>query len=177
MQQHIITTYLFDELPKDSQQKAIEKYQNINIDYDWWDYVYADAEECALAKIQEFYLYRSCKLKLLSDARESCRRILKNHGKTCDTWKLAAKTLRTYVHAQVSWWNKLDPEDQDYWRMSDFDGTDEYAEIEREYVHALAEEYFTIIYDAYEYLTSDEEIAETLRANEYQFTLEGEIYP
>ena len=176
MQQHIITTYLFDELPEDSQQKAIEKYQDINVDYDWWDYVCADAEDNSLAKIKAFDDY-SCTLELLPDVRTSCRRILKTHGKTYDTWKLAAETLRTYVHAQVSWWNNLDPEDQDYYRMSDFDGTDEHVAIEAEYVYALSKEYHIILLRGYEDLTSDENIAETLRANEYQFTLEGEIYP
>ena len=176
MQQHIITTYLFDELPEDSQQKAIEKYQDINVDYDWWDSVYADAEDNALVRIKAFNDY-SCTLELLSDVRTSCRRILKTHGKTCDTWKLAAETLRTYVHAQVAWWNKLDPEDQDYWRMSDFDGTEEHIAIEAEYVYALSEEYRSLLQQEYEYLTSEQAIAETLRANEYQFTLEGEIYP
>ena len=39
------TVYSFDELGEDAQEKAIENLYDLNIDYDWWEFVFEDADE------------------------------------------------------------------------------------------------------------------------------------
>ena len=131
------TVYSFDELSKEAQEKAIERLYNINVDYDWWDGVYYDAGEIGL-EITEFDLYRRDIDGKLTKA------ILENHGKTCETYKLAEK-----------WQNKHGEDNQD------------------EFTKLLLKVYLNILNKDYEYLTSEEAIKETIEANEYEFTKEG----
>jgi hypothetical protein len=52
--------YKFNELPKDAQQKAIEKFRETNLDYEWYDYVYDDFKTlCALMGITVDKIYFS----------------------------------------------------------------------------------------------------------------------
>lgn len=37
--------YTYDELPPEIQEKILEKNRDINVDHDWWDYIYDDAKE------------------------------------------------------------------------------------------------------------------------------------
>lgn len=57
---------------------------------------------------------------------------------------------------------------------------DEYDEeieyLEDEYRKEMSEEILTWLRDEYEYLQTNESVAETLIANEYDFTEDGEIY-
>ena len=39
--------YTFDELSDEAKQKAIEHWREGYLDYDWWDAVYEDADQCA----------------------------------------------------------------------------------------------------------------------------------
>ncbi len=57
MKEVTIKLYEFDELSERAQEEAIEKLSDINVDYDWWKYVYEDAERIGL-KINEFDLER-----------------------------------------------------------------------------------------------------------------------
>ena len=43
METRTYNVYKIDELPKESKQKAIEKYYDINVNWDWWDFTYEDA--------------------------------------------------------------------------------------------------------------------------------------
>ena len=57
-----IKVYEFNELSEEAKEKAIEKLWNINVDYEWWDCVYDDAENIGL-KIKEFDLDRGSYVK------------------------------------------------------------------------------------------------------------------
>lgn len=37
-----VKLYQFNELSEDAQQKAIDKFRDLNVDFDWWDSVYDD---------------------------------------------------------------------------------------------------------------------------------------
>lgn len=39
------TVYTFDELSDEAKQSAIDNNRDINIDYEWWDYIYNDTIE------------------------------------------------------------------------------------------------------------------------------------
>lgn len=38
------TAYKFAELSEMAKQKALESLYDLNVDYDWWDYIYDDAK-------------------------------------------------------------------------------------------------------------------------------------
>jgi len=48
-------------------------------------------------------------------------------------------------------------------------------DIDAEFLRSLCEDYRIMLQNEYEYLTSEEAIIETIIANEYEFTEEGEL--
>jgi hypothetical protein len=52
---------------------------------------------------------------------------------------------------------------------------DELMEIEEDFLNGLLEDYSIILQKEFEYLTSDECITETILANEYDFTENGDL--
>lgn len=47
MEKRCYTVYDFDELSEQAKQKAIEDYRIDGLEYDWWDYIYEDADRIA----------------------------------------------------------------------------------------------------------------------------------
>jgi hypothetical protein len=152
--------YKFEELTKEQQQKAIDNLYDINIDHDWWDFVYEDAKTIG-CEIRGFDIDRGsfCELKM-NYPESTARNILENHGKNCDTFKLAEEFLK-------------DCERNGHHLLGQFE---DWEDIEREFKRAIAEEYLSMLRREYEYLTSEEAIKETIECNEYEFTEEGKIY-
>lgn len=158
----IKTWYKFDELPKETQEKAIENLWDLNVAHRWWDFIHEDAENIGL-KIIEFDLNRGgyCKGKLLYSAKTVAKKILKDHGDTCDTYQLAVVFLAS--------------------RSSNVNDDDEVIdeekaeELEVEFERALCKEYLYILRKEYEYLTSREAIIESIYANEYEFDEKGNL--
>lgn len=140
------TVYEFDELTDDAKQKVIENLCDINVDYDWWDTTYQDAKEVGL-NIGGFDTYRgTIEGKLTDEMQYTCKSIMVDHGIGTDTYKLAEQ------------WQHKHGEDN-----------------EEEFTKLLLEEYLSILRKEYEYLTSEEAIIDTIEANEYEFTKDGEL--
>ena len=154
------TVYFFAELPEESRQKAVEKYWDINVDYDWWDAVYEDAKNIGL-KITSFDDYNT-EGSLTEDARTVITKILEDHGEMCETYQ-TAKRYHGNLKGLLDDCNNEDEEEQ---VIEDFN---------HEFLHDLLEDYRIMLRKEYEYLTSEETIKETLIANEYEFTEDGEI--
>ena len=150
------TLYLYDELSEKAKGKARDWYRNGALDYEWWEFTYADAARVGL-EITGFDLDRKKHVdgKLTMSLAESCKAILAEHGPTCDTHKLAQDTLATWEGSEK---------------------TDEVEEsLTEEYTYALREEYASILQREYEYLLSDEAAEETIKANDYEFEEDGAI--
>lgn len=149
--------YDFDELSDEAKQKAIRNLSDINVNYEWWEFIYDDAKNIGL-KITGFDIERGSYVDgdLYCAALDSIKKVLKNHGQDCDTTKTAQCFLDLYDK------NSLE-ECDDEW-MRDFEG---------DYLDAICDCYLTIIRDEYEYLTSDEAIIEAIQANEYTFLPDG----
>lgn len=175
------TLYKFDELDERAQEKALESFWDLNVDHDWWDYIYSDAANIGL-KITEFDTYRNTISGELTDyLLDSCKLIRKNHGRECETFKTAKDYLNQYIAAFVKWReveqsSEVDDEFQN-WKpidcLEEFKWTDEAREIEEEYRKALLEDYLSILRGGYDHLTSEENIKESIRANDYLFTEDG----
>lgn len=140
-----VTLFKFDELSEDAQHRAIAHLADINVDHNWWEYVYEDAARIGL-KITGFNEYK-CEGTLTETVGEVCRRIIKDHGRMCGTHKTALDYYKRKRDGR--------PIDED------------------EFLRALLEDYRIMLNSEYEYLTGDEAVAESIRANEYEFTADG----
>ena len=167
-----ITLYNFEELPHHGQEQAINRYADINVDYEWWDSTYEDAKHIGL-KITSFDDY-SLEAEFIEGAEYTANKILEDHGEQCETYQTAKNYLeeRAELVALLSDGVHLDRvaegnEDEFDWSCNDLDA---------EFLYSLREDYRIILQKEYDYLTSEEAIKDTLIANEYDFTINGEIY-
>lgn len=160
------TVYTLEEV----KAAAIAANWDINVDPDWWGGVYYDADQIGL-KITAFDLDRAAYCAgEIADAQETAELILKNHGACCDTYKLASQFIhdRDKLIDEAARDENGDFEDE---RELDY----QLDELETDFKRALLEEYRCILQIEYEFLTSEEAIYETLKANEYEFDENGEI--
>lgn len=173
MREKIIKLYQFDELSESAKETAVEKLADINVYYGWWDFVYDDAENVKL-KLTEFDLDRGyCRGEFIEGADDTAHLIIKNHGKDCETFQTATNYLkeRTELVKKYSDGKQIDivAEDNEY----DFDV--ECDELDNDFLYSILEDYRIILSKEYNYLTSEEVIVETIKANEYEFDESGEL--
>lgn len=168
-------TYKFNELPEDIQNKVIEKYYDINVDYEWWESVYDDAANINL-KITEFDINRGryAKGDFIETAFETANLIIANHGEHCETYKTAKDFITDYNELVKKYSDGINIniviEDNEYEFDNDLD------DLEHDFLYSLLEDYAIILKKEYEYLTSREAIIETIEANDYDFTEHGIIF-
>jgi len=113
---------------------------------------------------------------LIQPVLETAQSIMREHGATCDTYKLADEYLQRYRDESQRWYKWAQEEDPDYYNdIRYFDETDEYETLRDDFTKALLEEYSVLLQREYEYFTSGEVVAETLEANDYDFTEDGRI--
>lgn len=151
MQTHTVHTYSFNELSDSAKESARDWYRQGALDYDWWDSVYEDASRVYL-EITSFDLGRAQSIsgKLERGVHDTVQAIITQHGKDCDTYKLA-QTYYTRKH-------------------------DGYPMDVEEFTQQLLEEYHVMLEREYEWLMSDECVDENIEINEYQFTESGDIW-
>lgn len=165
-----INLYKFSELSDEAKEKAITQMWDVNVSHDWWDGTYEDAERISM-KIEGFDLDRGsyCKAKFLAGGEETAHKIEAEHGEDCETYKTAAAYLKERDAAVEN-----APKDED-------GDTDEYEldkildELEAEFLKSLCEDYRIILDKEYDYLTSKEQIIESIEANEYEFSVRGKF--
>jgi hypothetical protein len=160
--------YQFNELNESAKQTAIKKNSYINVDYDWWQSIYEDANAIGL-KITSFDLdrRRHADGQFTLSACEVAQNIFNNHGEHCQTYQTAEKFMEKW---QPVYNDYLDENSENY---ESGDLEDEMQDLEDEFLKSLLEDYSIILQNECEYLQSDEAIAETLIANEYEFTKDG----
>jgi hypothetical protein len=128
------------------------------VDYDWWDSTYEDAANIGL-KILYFDLEANKGIEgefteLPENVIES---ILKDHGDMTETYKTATQ----YKESLYTF-------DEEGEEIEDKDAI-------HEFLNDLLQDYWIMLRNEYEYLTSEEAIIETIEANEYEFTEKGEM--
>ena len=170
-----IQLYSFDELSQEAQQNAINKLSDINVDYNWWEYTYQDAENIGL-KITSFDLDRNRHAEgyFMQDAYNTSDRIMTEHGENCSTYKTAKDFFNFWneavkLHSDNIIIDKVKEGSEHYF--------DEYVkDKEDEFLKSLLNDYSVILQNESEYLQSEEAIKETIIANEYDFTENGQMY-
>jgi hypothetical protein len=163
MQTHTITTYSFEELNEAAKEKAIDANRDINVEYwEWWHTVYDDAKMIGL-KLTGFDItyHPTSKGSFIDSAYDTAKLITENHGKDCDTFKLAT--------SYISELGKLQPE-------TDFENCELSEDLNDKFLSDLLKCYATMLNNEFDYLTSDEAIKETLISNDYQFLEDGTKY-
>ena len=188
MQTHTIHTYLFDELSDEYKKNAIEKNRDINVEYMNWDGFmleewtdklkamgYDKAEilysgfgsqgdgACFTARVDiEKWLRAHMlekKYKLLCDNCE---------GVTIDITHTKRYYYATSTNVELNDYNG-DMTDNEEWNKQAEEVTKR-IEYERE---ELGDKIYKDLYNLYFELLEDECIAETLRANDYEFLEDG----
>lgn len=148
--------YKFDELSDKAKQKVLTALIHINVEDEWWEFIYEDAENIGL-KLTGFDIGRGneCTGEFILNAKDCAEKIIENHGETCDTYNSATAFLAGYDNVS----NEIE----------DGDIEDE----GNEFLKALLQDYLKMLRDEYEYQTSEEAIIETIIANKYEFTADG----
>jgi hypothetical protein len=154
--------YKFSELSPESQDKALSRLYDINVSHEWYDYLQEEARSIGL-NITSFDTDRhQIEASLTMSADDSAYLILKSHGAECATYALAKQFLADFERLPSDEYGERDE--------------DAFAALSEDFEHSLAEEYLSLLRKEVEYLMSAESITETITANDYDFTENGEIY-
>lgn len=190
--------YPFDELPEDAKEKAVEKLYDINVNYEWWDSVYEDAKEVGKlmgididniyfsgfssqgdgACFEGDYEYKKNSVKAVMEFApedEELHRIvreLRDIQKKC-FYSISANVKQSGHYSHKYCTNVSVDFENIYTANCYFNEGhgDTITELLRDYMewiyHRLEKEY--------EYLSSEDAIIETIKANEYEFTEDGKL--
>lgn len=191
--------YSYDELSDSAKETVLEKFRDINVDHEWWDFIYEDTKEIGRlmgidieniyfagfsskgdgACFEGHYEYMAGSveaIKAYAPKDEELRRIaeeLMGLQKRCFYQIRASVKHRGHYYHRFCTDINVDFE-------SHVTGQNYYdEEIEKDLVLALRDLMHWIykqLEKNYEYLTKDETIIETIEANEYEFTVEGKYY-
>jgi len=166
--------YKYDELTKEQQQKAVTNLSDINIDHDWWGGTYGDAKDIGLT-LESFDLDRNRHAtgKFSEDPHQVAKNIQDNHGKMCDTYRIATDYLSVRDTLVKKYEDKNKPNHVAEEHEDIFDERLEMAD--KSFETMLINAYSVILQKDYEYLVTDEAIIETIQANDYDFTSNGVI--
>jgi hypothetical protein len=152
-----ITAYTFDELSETAKEVALYNNRDINTNYDWYQYVYDDAENFGIKILSFDVYYKKIDIRLTLDPLEVANNILNECGPTTD--------LYSFAEVYRSAYNKLDDTGDD---------TDEkLEELASVFKHALRREYLNILTREFEYLESDEAVTDAIMSNMFEFTADG----
>lgn len=170
-----VKLYQFEELSTEAKEKAIEKNRTTNVERDWWDCTYESMKEAGV-KINSFDIYHRDVNITIEDSYETALRIIENFGKAMEVVTLSKQFIKDWdaLVKRLGEGNEKDGYSVKEENWSEFD--EEIEPMEEEYRRDLSDEIHTWLSEEYYYLQSDESIAETLIANEYEFTKQGEIY-
>jgi len=160
--------YSFNELSNEAQQTAINNMSDINVNHDWWTSTYEDAENIGL-KITSFNLDRNRNAtgEFSLSACEVAQNVFNEHGEDCETYKTAQKFIEVW---QPIFDDYMDENSENY-ESQELENT--LQEMEDDFLNSLIEDYSIILQNESEYLQSDEAIKETILANDYEFTKDG----
>jgi len=152
----VTKVYLFEELTKEQQKKAIDNHRDINVDYEWYEHIYEKAASDFGIEILSFDLGRyEIEIKPIKSLKETATKIKTNLSKDNLLFSYADNYLESL---------KNDDDDEIY------------SEEEGILLDKLKQYFWKDLESSYDYLTSDDVIIETLMANKYEFTQDGKIF-
>ena len=168
MQTKRVKVYKFNELTEQAKQVAIDNFITINVDYEWWDSIYMDAENIGL-KLTSFDIDRDRHAEgdFLLSANEVAANIMKEHGEQCETYKTAERFMEEWQPLFNDYMNE---------ESDSYEDDNDLMVCEQEFLKCLCEDYSIMLQAKYEYLQSDDAIIETIEVNDYDFLSNGNTF-
>lgn len=165
--------YKFSELSETAKEKAVEDLADINFYYDWWEYVFDDAEKVGI-KLTWFDIENYCNGEFYDDPLTVAGKIISLHGSHCDTYKTAEQFIndRDKLVEKYSDGITIDRVDEN----NEYEFDTDLDDLEAEFLRSILEDYRILLSKEYDYLTSSDAIIETIEANDYDFTEDGKLY-
>lgn len=168
----------FDDFSEKDQKKIIENYRDINVDHDWYEYTIED-----MTKILELLGFNDVKIEFSGFWSQGDGASFTAEFVPAKAGELKRRLKRTqeyakgvptfdYIHMNFS------PEELEYGSVSVYKISHHYSHSNtitsdnddlKEFARAFSNYIYRQLEKEYEYYTSDESIAETIRANEYEF--------
>lgn len=189
MREKVTKVYEFDELSDEAKEKARAWYRESAFGYDWYDSVYEDAKTCgALIGIDIEKIYFSGFSSQGDGAcfegeyryKKGALKAIKEHApKDTELHNIAMelqKEQRKYFYSLVA-----HTKQRGHYHHSGcmhVDTQDQYGEIDldgiKDQLRYFADWIYSQLEKEYDFLNSDAEVDESIIANEYEFTEEGE---
>ena len=154
----------WDELDSETKKKVLSNLWDLNTMHDWYNDLYEDAKQIGL-KITGFDTDHRFKINVefVESFTTIARRILENHGKESATY-FSATAYIGRVHRTKA--DKV---------FTVLQKRDELEDAENYFKRELEKAYWNMLVADYNYLTSDEQVIESIKANEYFFDDRGRI--
>jgi hypothetical protein len=171
MKTKTIQIYEFNELSEPAQESALNEVRQGNYGYDWFEYVYENAEAIGL-HLTGFGLDRDRHATgNFKDSAECCAHfIVDNHGETCETYKTAtaylADRFNTIEKAPLNEEGELE---------SEYNLDCDLNDLDAEFLRSILEDYSMQLQRESEYRDSKEYLLEMIDCNGYTFTEYGKI--
>jgi hypothetical protein len=166
-----INLYQFNELESDAQKVAIADAIDINVNFNWWQYIYEDARTIGL-KITGFDIgtYNYCNGEFQEDALFTAGKILEQHGDQTATYQRADKFIVNRDELVETWEKDANGD------FEEVEGLDTVLDnMEAAFLKELLNDYLRMLDKEYDYLTSEVAIKDTILNNEFWFTTDGKI--
>ena len=159
-----IKVYKFEELDKQTKEKVIDNYRNINVeDFQWYDWIKDDFNRLGL-EIQEFDLGRRNYAKIyIENFEDTSNYIIEEFGDSV----LIKQTAKNYLKELKEIVSNF-KEDEDIDR--------EFETLDKKYQHEFEADILSYLRANYEWEITDEAVINTIEANDYDFTIQGKIY-
>ena len=167
-----VMLYEFSELNDAAKNRAIERFREINVDYEWWSCTYDGMAESGMI-IREFDTYRGTIESNIDDKYETAQTIISDFGEAMEL-SIVSKQFLADRDALIEKYGEGNSTDgyavkEEY--LNEYD--DDLDELESEYHHDLNEAMLQWLREEYEYLISDEAVIDSIEANKYEFTEDG----
>lgn len=167
MREKTIKLYQYSELSDTAKERARQWFlESDRFDYEW-DCLKDDAEAIGL-NLTEWDYGRYAKGDFLEDACHCAVQIIKNHGDVCETYKTAEK-----FSSDRDKLIEMAPRNEDGELDNEYALDQALDVLEREFLASILEDYRVNADKQYDYVQSEEYIAEMMEANEYEFTEDG----
>ena len=159
-----INVYKFKELDKQTKEKVIDNYRYINVeDTFWYDFIKEDFIRLGL-EIRSFDLDRGSFAEIhIEDFEETSKNIIEEFGDNLPIQKTAKNYIDEFNKIQANF-----KEDEDIERELEI--------LDEKYQREYSADILSYLRKDYDYQVSDEAIIETIEANDYNFTWNGEIF-
>lgn len=164
------TIYTFDELIEKAKEKARDWWREGALDYNWWQFIYEDADGIGL-KISGFDLdrRRHATGEFTFPAVEVAAKTIKEHGEKCETFATATaflKERKTFMESA----------EKDEWgELATYELQGELDDIENDFLKSLLEDYAIMLQREHDFHLEDEQVDESIMANCYEFTEDGKV--